>query len=230
MIYGEEISNPIPWNATTKEFMKAIEMFSIFSGISPCVDRSKYQDTTDEIGGFRWVIRPNYLEKNNFERSEFRLSTEFMRVIDGGTIEMSITFITTNEPYEDWFSGKMCTQRKASYTSGSGSSFLTFQYTVMPGDMSSRLDVLKELSIETISLGAFISLSTFDNVPGGIHANASLQNFSLPVDLIIEIDTSPPLVELVSISSNQLQAHRFAVGDLFEIQVHFSKPVLVSYC
>lgn len=225
--FREEVSESIPWNATRDELYNAIKMLTIFSGIPPCVDRSTYTSSTDSMGGFRWVVRSNDLEKSDFYMNDFGINFEHMRSTYQHTIEMKIGRICVNGPYNNWLSGDMCTRREAPYVYGSGSSFLSFRYSVFPGDMSPRLEVEIGSSLLFDSVNDTVVLSTFHALPGAISADCSLNNSSLPLNVAISIDTSTPLVESVTFAPSSLSLYRFAVGDTIDIGVEFSKPVSV---
>ncbi|RZA00603.1 MAG: T9SS type A sorting domain-containing protein [Sphingobacteriaceae bacterium] len=141
----------------------------------------------------------------------------------GDQIDIEIAFskkvIVTGIPQLTLETG--ATDRTINYSSGSGTSTLTFKYTVEVGDASADLDYVSTNSLSfnggSIKDGsdnvAIITLPT----PGSAK--------SLAGNKAIVIDGAPPVVVSVS-SSNANRSYR--IGDLIYIWVYFSENVTVT--
>ena len=113
------------------------------------------------------------------------------------------------------------TDRSVNYSSGSGSSTLTFNYTVQTGDINSDLDYVATTSLalnsgtiqDAAGNNATLSLPT----PGA--ANSLGANKALVVDAV-----SPTVSSVNSLSNNG----SYKAGDAISIQVNFSEAVTVN--
>ena len=111
--------------------------------------------------------------------------------------------------------------RYASYSSGSGSSTLTFQYTVQAGDTSADLDQLSSTSLalnggsitDAAGNSAIITLAD-PGETGSLAANA---------DLVI--DAVAPIVTGVDSTTAD---GTYAIGEVIDITIGFSEAVVVS--
>ena len=117
---------------------------------------------------------------------------------------------------------------RAFYTSGSGTSTLTFTYVIKSGDLTDALDVL---SIN-LTTSAIMSSPTGEAVnpqlpdPG---QNASIlfsSAKSLSFDRTIIIDTKP--AEVVNVTTTNMDGE-YTSGDVIEVVVTFNVPVMVTY-
>ncbi len=113
------------------------------------------------------------------------------------------------------------TDRSATYASGSGTSTLTFNYTVQPGDSASDLDYKSTTSLQTAggsiadpALNAAVLTLASPGTAGSLGANKALV-----------IDTEIPVV--TSVTSLKADGY-YRAGETVSILVNFSKPVFVS--
>jgi len=113
------------------------------------------------------------------------------------------------------------TDRTISYVSGTGTTSITFTYTVQAGDTSADLDYF-DINSLTLNGGSIRDLATNDSVltlPAPSTAN------SLAANKIISIDTTAPTV--TGITSSSVNGN-FILGSTVSIQVNFSENVTVS--
>ena len=112
------------------------------------------------------------------------------------------------------------TDRTINYVSGTGTTALTFTYTVQAGDTSADLDYVSTTSL-ALNGGTIRDLATNDAVltlasPGAAN--------SLAANKIIVIDTTAPTV--TGVTSSTLNGN-FILGSTVSIQVNFSENVTV---
>ncbi|MGB0454840.1 MAG: LamG-like jellyroll fold domain-containing protein, partial [Bacteriovoracaceae bacterium] len=113
------------------------------------------------------------------------------------------------------------TDRKANYTSGSGSSTLTFTYTVQPGDTSSDL-AYTSTSALTLNSGT-IKGPTGNNANLTLPAVASAQSLSGSKSLVV--DAIPPTVLRVS---SPTADGTFNTGESITIEITFNESLIVT--
>jgi hypothetical protein len=112
--------------------------------------------------------------------------------------------------------------RFATYSSGSGSSTLSFQYTVQAGDTSADLD---QLSAHALSLnGGTIRDAAGNNAILTLAAPGASGSLGANADLVIE-DTTAPTVSLVASTTAN---GTYGIGAVITVTVQFSEAVLVS--
>mmetsp|Transcript_17452 Transcript_17452/g.34826 ORF Transcript_17452/g.34826 Transcript_17452/m.34826 type:complete len:183 (+) Transcript_17452:313-861(+) len=121
----------------------------------------------------------------------------------------------------------------ATYTHGSGTATLHFEFRVIEGDNLDRLDVSTQADASLmlpLPHDDTITLLTNGDSSSPVTADLAYGAISLPDILEIAIDTTPPTV--ISISPQALTAPdgTSAVGDVLTFQVIFDKPVDVSTC
>ncbi len=109
----------------------------------------------------------------------------------------------------------------ATYSSGSGTTTLTFIYTVAAGQDVSRLD---ELSTTALSLNGGTIVDGFGN-PANLTLPATGATDSLGADTDITIDTVAPTV--IGVTSTTTSGD-YTVGKVLTILVSFSEPVVVT--
>lgn len=217
------ITRPIPWNATQAEFEDALKKLYDWN-ISVCIDRS-LSANSPQSGGYRWALR---IQTQSIDLDSFSVDSSQMKFING-TGAVVLSQLTTRDPLPDWDESKdMCTNREAEYHNGSGSNILSFLYSVLPGDSSSRLDVVENSSLVVESQLDLVYSSTYHGSVGSLLANISLGAKSLMKEKVIMIDTNPPIITNVSLYSQEGSNYSFAVGDSFLIEITFNKPVVVS--
>ena len=112
------------------------------------------------------------------------------------------------------------TDRTINYVSGTGTTALTFTYTVQAGDTSPDLDYVGTTSL-ALNSGTIRDLATNDAVltlesPGGAG--------SLAANKMLVIDTTAPTVS--GVTSSSLNGN-FILGSTISIQVNFSENVTV---
>ena len=110
--------------------------------------------------------------------------------------------------------------REARYLRGSGTDTLMFGYTVRPGDMDS-LGIALPRGTESTGLGG----------EGAIKAKGTEvelnPNFPGPVRFREhKIDTEPPSVSSVSITSRPANGQAYVVGEVVRVEVEFSEKVI----
>jgi Calx-beta domain/FG-GAP repeat len=113
------------------------------------------------------------------------------------------------------------TDRVATYASGSGSSTLTFNYTVQAGDTAAPLDTVSTSAL-ALNSGSIVDASNNAAVltlpaPGGAA--------SLGILKAIVIDTAAPTVSQVSASTAD---GSYGAGTVIHVQVVFSENVVVT--
>jgi hypothetical protein len=113
------------------------------------------------------------------------------------------------------------TDRAIDYVSGTGTTTLTFAYTVQVGENSTDLDYVATTSLSlnggTIKNGGGNDAVLTLAVPGAIH--------SLGANKALVVDTTPPVVSGVTSSTADGSYH---VGDTISIQVDFGENVTVT--
>jgi hypothetical protein len=155
--------------------------------------------------------------------SSVNSSTADGRYKVGSTIAVQVNFSTavtvTGTPQLTLETG--ATERVLNYVSGSGTTALTFNYTVQAGDTSADLDYI---STSALSLN------------GGTIRNSSAVNAiltltspgaagSLAANKAIVIDTTAPTVSSVNSSTGNAS---YGAGSAISIQVNFSEAVNVT--
>ncbi len=111
------------------------------------------------------------------------------------------------------------TNRNASYTSGSGTATLTFNYTVQAGDTSSDLDYV---AIGSLTAGTIRDVAVNDAVRTLASPGAA---GSLGANKDIVIDTTPPTVTNVT---STLANGAYKAGQVVPVTVTFSEVVNVT--
>ncbi len=140
----------------------------------------------------------------------------------GQTIHVQINF---NEPVNVTGSPKLALNttpaQSATYASGSGTSTLTFDYTVQAGDNAAALDYTATNAL-TLNGGTITD-------PAGNNATLTLYNpgaaGSLSANNNLTIDTTAPTVSSVT-ASNPNGAYN--AGQTIHVQVNFNEPVNVT--
>ena len=141
----------------------------------------------------------------------------------GDTISIQVNFsesmTVTGTPQLTLETG--ATDRAVNYATGSGTSSLTFTYTVQSGDTSSDLDYTSTTALAlnsgTIRDGAGNNATLTLATPGAAN--------SLGANKALVVDTSVPTVSSVNSSTAN---GSYKVGDSISIQVNFSENVTVS--
>jgi len=125
-----------------------------------------------------------------------------------------------------------CTTRFAEYKSGSGANTLTFNFTVRPGDDTTRLDMSEAegAKMNFPTLESSITLLTNSAGESPIQVDASIEAISLPNEQNISIDTSPPMVTGIIPQPSTTSSGTYAVGDTLYFEVSFNKDVEVCAC
>ncbi len=143
----------------------------------------------------------------------------------GDTIAVTVAFsktvyvVTTGgTPYITLETGS--TDRNASYASGSGSSTLTFNYTVQAGDTSSDLDYV---AITSLALNGG-TIKTVSGMDATLTLPAPGATGSLGANKAIVIDTTAPTISNVSSSSAN---GSYKLADIIPINITFSEAVNV---
>src|SRR6185436_8124103 len=111
------------------------------------------------------------------------------------TVSFSESVLVTGTPQLTLETG--ATDRVVNYTSGSGSSTLTFNYTVQAGDTSSDLDYLSTTAL--VLNGGTIKDAAGNNAVLTLTAPGAAGSLGANKDLVI--DTSSPTVNSVSSST-----------------------------
>ncbi|ESW60247.1 MAG: hypothetical protein Q27BPR15_13050 [Rhodobacter sp. CACIA14H1] len=134
-------------------------------------------------------------------------------------VNFSETVIVTGTPQLTLETG--LTDRSASYSSGSGTSALTFTYTVQSGDTTADLDYVATNSLalnggsirDEAGNNATLTLAS----PGA--ANSLGANRNIVIDAI-----SPTVTSVTSTTANDT----YKIGDVISISVNFSETVTVT--
>jgi hypothetical protein len=113
------------------------------------------------------------------------------------------------------------TDRAVNYTSGSGTSTLTFDYTIQAGDTSADLTYLATNAL-ALNSGTIKSSSNLDAVLTLASPSAA---GSLAANKAIVVDTSAATITAVNSSTAN---GSYKVGDTISIQVTFSESVIVT--
>jgi len=217
------ITGRIPWNATQAEFEDALKEIYDWN-VSVCIDRSLSANSTLS-GGYRWALR---IQTQSIDIDSFSVDSSQMKFMNGTGVVV-LSQVITRDPLPDWDESKdMCTNREAEYHNGSGSNTLSFLYSILPGDSSSRLDVVENSSLVVESQLDLVYSSTYHGLVGSLLTNISLGANSFMKEKVIMIDTNPPIVTKITLYSQEGSNYSFAVGDSFLIAISFSKPVVVS--
>ena len=121
---------------------------------------------------------------------------------------------------------KQCLSRFATYSSGSGTNDLRFNYVVMPGDSSYNLDINPNATVELLSSSNKIY---YHSATPSLEANLNLRgsNFLSAKNLVI--DTTAPIVDQTTgvVAYNTGDA-TYTVGDTLYFTVKFNKKVAVG--
>jgi hypothetical protein len=142
---------------------------------------------------------------------------------EGAVISIQISFseqvIITGTPQLTLETGTA--DRVANYTSGTGGTTITFNYTVLSGDSSADLDYVSASSLSlnggTIKDAVGHSASLILPSPGAVNSLGASRN--------IVIDTTPPAV--LSVNSPTANGS-YRLGAAISIQISFSEIVKVS--
>lgn len=119
----------------------------------------------------------------------------------------------------------------ATYTHGSGTTTLHFQFRVIEGDNLDRLDVSQQTDASILlplPHDDMITLLTNGQSPSPVLADPMFGEITIPQNLDIKIDTTPPTVISISPQASTTPAGTYAVGDTMTLEVTFDKPVEVS--
>ena len=112
--------------------------------------------------------------------------------------------------------------REAQYLRGSGTDTLVFGYTVRPGDMDSRGIALPR-GTESSGFGGDGAIKAKDTE---VELNP---NFPGPVRFQEhKIDTEPPSVSSVSITSRPANGQAYGIGEIVRVEIEFSEKVTPS--
>lgn len=120
--------------------------------------------------------------------------------------------------------------RTATYVDGSSTKSLVFNFVVLQGDDTARLDISETMGAELLFPTFDDSILLLVNGPGPspIQADPKISGISLPVDQTIAIDTTPPYVTSITPQDSTTPNGVYAVGDTVFLEVSFDKPVEVS--
>eukprot|EP00984_Skeletonema_dohrnii_P016875 scaffold7561_cov227-Skeletonema_dohrnii-CCMP3373.AAC.8 len=121
----------------------------------------------------------------------------------------------------------------ATYTHGSGTATLHFEFRVIEGDNLDRLDVSTQADASLmlpLPHDDTITLLTNGASSSPVTADLAYRAISLPDSLDIAIDTTPPTVISISPQALTTPDGTYAVGDVLTFQVIFDEPVDVSKC
>lgn len=119
----------------------------------------------------------------------------------------------------------------ATYTHGSGTTTLHFEFRVIEGDSLDRLDVSNEAEASLIlplPRDDTITLFTNGDSSSPITADPVFGGIAIPYGHDISINTTPPTVISISPQALTTPDGIYAVGDVLTFQVTFDKPVDVS--
>ncbi|WP_193771515.1 DUF4347 domain-containing protein [Candidatus Magnetaquicoccus inordinatus] len=141
----------------------------------------------------------------------------------GDTINVTVTFTeaitVTGTPYLTLETGT--NDRNATYSSGSGSTTLTFAYSVQAGDSTTDLDYVATTSLNanggTLQNGSAVDAVLTLATPGAAN--------SLSNNKAIIIDTSAPTISAVSATTAN---GSYKAGDTVDVTVTFSEAVTVT--
>jgi hypothetical protein len=118
----------------------------------------------------------------------------------------------------------------ATYTHGSGTRTLHFEFRVIEGDSLDRLDVSNEPDASLILPSPHddtITLLTNGASSSPVTADSALRGIFISYGHDISIDTTPPSVTSISPQASTTPDGMYAVGDVLTFQVTFDKPVEV---
>ena len=228
VIYKGEKSERIPWNASASEVKHAIESLPNIIG-DVCVSRAPSPNSIS-AGGFRWAIRFVDISDVTIEIQVDDAGLDFSGT--GGAL--TTNFITANSILSGWVPDdgdtSMCTTRLATYIDGSGSKHLTFNFKVLPGDATERLDISSSIGAELILPPLEDTVSLLVNSAGmsPIKVDPNIEGIILPSDQIVSIDTTPPSVVSITPQDSTTPNGIYAVGDTLFFELSFEKPVEVS--
>jgi hypothetical protein len=119
----------------------------------------------------------------------------------------------------------------ATYTHGSGTTTLHFEFRVVEGDSLDRLDVSNATEASLILPlpdDDTITLITNGDSSSPVTADPAFGGIAIPYSHDISIDTTPPTVTSISPQALTTPDGTYAVGDVLTFQVTFDKPVEVS--
>ena len=124
-----------------------------------------------------------------------------------------------------------CTTRTAAYVSGSATKTLTFNFIIRSGDDTTRLDISETIGAELLFPTLEDSISLLTNSPGTspIQVDGTIEGMSLPIDLDISIDTTPPVVMSITPQTSTTPNGMYAVGDTLFFEISFDKEVEVRW-
>ncbi len=119
----------------------------------------------------------------------------------------------------------------ATYTHGSGTTTLHFEFRVIEGDNLDRLDVSQQTDASILlplPHDDLITLLTNGQTPSPVIADSMFGGITILHSLEIAIDTTPPTVISISPQGLTTPDGTYAVGDTMTFEVIFDKPVEVS--
>lgn len=119
----------------------------------------------------------------------------------------------------------------ATYTHGSGTTTLHFEFRVIEGDNLDRLDVSQQTDASILlplPHDDTITLLTNGQTPSPVIADPMFEGITIPQSLDIAIYTTPPTVISISPQALTTPDGIYAVGDTVTFEVIFDRPVEVS--
>lgn len=204
---------------------EAFEKMSSVLG-TVCVSRST---SSFDSSGYRWAVRFN--DRHDDFSNGVHIETANVR-LDHEASNVSIVQLTTNIPLKNWVTDDgeqtMCTERHAAFASGSGTDTLTFQYEVLPGDITPSLNFTAVDPVIKVSQTAKIVNSINDGTMSNIDVDLDLQSAAAFFEKEISIDTAKPYVQNITLVGSSLLAERYHSGDSLYFSLKFSKNVVVS--
>lgn len=226
IIYKNERSRSIPWDASASYVKDALEEMSTISG-SVCVSRS-HSVVSAEFSGYRWAIR--FEDVNDDLRGNVRTESALVTK-DHKAITLSSNLQLRDEPFSDWKTTdgdiSMCTFRYATYVSGAGSKELVFHYHILPGDEALPLGIQSpsaiQLSASVDGIFKYFSRKQIvsTNIAAGLNWNGQISNN-------IFVDTNAPNIVNVTVDSTCGVDNIHRAGDEIFIHIIFDKPIVVS--
>jgi len=224
VLYKNERSPSIPWDASSDFVQSTIEGMLEVSG-PLCVSRSP-----SESVGFRWAIRFDGVEDNIHARFDIERAKVYL---DHEAMDVAAFFLLTNTSLANWTNSSgdesMCTSRHAVYKGGDATKRLSFVYTTLPGDKTSKLELLSlqnevaEIDTETGGISNAIN----NECTSYVNAMLSLGNITFLEGTNITIDTSSPSVDNITVQSASFLNRTYGAGDELYFLVTFDKPVIV---
>jgi len=178
--------------ATAAEYQSALDSVAFSTTSTSAADRTASWSVSDGILSSGTSTSTVHVLTAPAVTSESHTSSSGSHIDAGKTVTFSVTFsspVTVTTGANGAPTLQLNDSEVASYSSGSGTSTLTFSYTVQPGDTASDLKAT-----------SFVALPAGTTIKDGSGNNADLSGFTA-IDTGVQVDTTAPSISSISLAS-----------------------------